>query len=208
MRHRNHQRENSDHFEPESGPESGPRRPSFRGRGPHGRGGGHDRGPRREHFGETGHEGPPPWVARRMRRGDIRTAMLAALQDGPGHGYELMARLGERSGGRWRPSPGSVYPMLQALQDEGLVTSEEADGKRVFSLTEAGVAVAAERVETAGDPWAGDSDDGRGSLWKAVAQFVAAAKQVGVNGSPELLTGAEAIVTDARRKLYQLLAEA
>jgi DNA-binding PadR family transcriptional regulator len=143
-----------------------------------------------------------------MRRGDIRTAMLSALQDGPGHGYELMNRLSERSGGRWRPSPGSVYPLLQALQDEGLVTAVEADGKRVFSLTETGRAAAAERAASGGPEFSFGGDDTHHNLRSSVMQLMAAAKMIGVNGSPEVMTKAEAIVTEARRKLYQLLAEA
>jgi DNA-binding PadR family transcriptional regulator len=143
-----------------------------------------------------------------MRRGDIRTAMLAALQDGPGHGYELMNRLSERSGGRWRPSPGSVYPLLQALQDEGLLTAVETDGKRVFSLTQAGIAAAAERAASGAPEFGGGADDTHHNLRSSVAQLMAAAKMVSVNGSPELMEKADAIVTDARRKLYQLLAEA
>jgi len=73
-----------------------------------------------------------------MRRGDIRTAVLLALKDGPAHGYEVMRRLEERSGGIWRPSPGSVYPTLQMLEDEGLVTAEPHEGTRTYELTEIG----------------------------------------------------------------------
>ena len=142
-----------------------------------------------------------------MRRGDIRTALLTALQDGPGHGYELMGRMGERTGGRWRPSPGSVYPTLAALQDEGLVTSAETDGKRVFSLTETGQAAATERAAAHGGAWMkGDPEEHK--LRSSVIQLMAAAKQVDMAGSPEQITQADAIVTEARRKLYQLLAEA
>src|SRR5262245_53094487 len=96
------------------------------GRGPHGRGRRHE------------HHGGPPWARRggRMRRGDIRTSLLAILEEGPGHGYELIQRLEEKSDGAWRPSPGSVYPTLQMLEDEGLVRSVERDGRRIFGLTE------------------------------------------------------------------------
>ena len=73
---------------------------------------------------------------RRMPRGAIRTAILVALRDEPGNGYEVMHRLEESSGGLWRPSPGSVYPHLQMLEDEGLVQSSEVDGSRTFTLTE------------------------------------------------------------------------
>jgi DNA-binding PadR family transcriptional regulator len=90
-----------------------------------------------------------------MRRGDIRTAVLAVLAEEPGHGYEVIQAIEEKSGGAWRPSPGSVYPTLQLLEDEGLARSTEQDGKRVYQLTETGLAEAAKRVEEAGGPpWA------------------------------------------------------
>src|SRR4051812_13132205 len=72
----------------------------------------------------------------RMQRGDIRTAVLAILAEEPGHGYDVIQRLEEKTDGVWRPSPGSVYPTLQLLEDEGLVRSIERDGKRVFEITE------------------------------------------------------------------------
>ena len=159
-----------------------------------------------------GPDGPGPWAGKRMRRGDIRTAVLSGLQDGPAHGYELMTKLSERTGGRWRPSPGSMYPTLQALQDEGLVTSTEADGKRVYELTETGRAAAAERAERAessGGSWElGGADPAQSKLRSATMQMVAAVRQVGMSDSPELHERAEAVITEARRKLYQLLAEA
>ncbi len=142
-----------------------------------------------------------------MKRGDIRTAVLSALQAGPGHGYELMTRLSERTGGRWRPSPGSVYPTLAALQDEGLVTSTETDGKRIFQLTAEGEAEASERLAAGGSPFDMGNDDEHHKLRTSVVQLLAATKQVGLSGDPELLKKAEVIVTEARRKLYQLLAE-
>ena len=81
----------------------------------------------------------------RAGRGDVRAAVLALLDEEPMHGYQMIQELGERSGGAWTPSPGSIYPALQLLQDEGLVTAAETDGKRVFSLTEAGREQAAKR---------------------------------------------------------------
>ena len=74
----------------------------------------------------------------RRRRGDIRTAILAVLAEGPGHGYDIITRLEDKSGGAWRPSAGSVYPTLQQLEDEGLATSAESDGKRIYTITAAG----------------------------------------------------------------------
>ena len=87
---------------------------------------GRGRGPR--HFHE--HFGGPGMGRRdgRRRRGDIRTALLAVLAEGSGHGYELMQRIEDKSEGAWRPSPGSVYPSLQLLEDEGLVRSFEREG--------------------------------------------------------------------------------
>src|ERR1700735_4256535 len=75
---------------------------------------------------------------RRMRRGDVRGEVLSALVDGPAHGYEVIRRLEERSGGRWRPSPGSIYPTLQMLEDAGLVRASEQDGRRTYTLTDDG----------------------------------------------------------------------
>ena len=78
-----------------------------------------------------------------VRRGDVRPAMLAMLNESPMHGYQLMRELEERTGGRWRPSAGSIYPTLQQLEDEGIVTASEQDGRRVFTLTDKGRKVAA-----------------------------------------------------------------
>ena len=74
----------------------------------------------------------------RVRRGDVRSAILALLDDRPMHGYEMITELDERTGGRWRPSAGSIYPTLQLLEDEGLVTAEEVEGRKVYSLTDSG----------------------------------------------------------------------
>src|SRR6202034_3143868 len=102
----------------------------------HGRHGGY-----RDERGSVGRGFGP---GRRMRRGDIRPLLMRALASGgPGHGYELMGRLEELSGGAWRPSPGSVYPTLQLLEDEGVIRSTETEGRRVYELTETGQAEAA-----------------------------------------------------------------
>lgn len=142
---------------------------------------------------------------RRMRRGDIRRAILSVLGEEPAHGYEVMRRLEARSGGIWRPSPGSVYPTLQMLEDEGLVRSEERDGTRVYELTEAG------RAEAAGEeggrpPW-DQGDRGRvTALREAAIGAMVAARQVSATGTPEQIERAVQIVDGARRELYRLLA--
>ena len=145
-----------------------------------------------------------------MRRGDVRSALLIALLDGPGHGYELIQHLEEKTEGRWRPSPGSVYPALQLLTDEGLVTATERDGKRTFELTDEGRAEATQRVESEGYPWEAMHRGGpdAGGLRAAVRDLHAAAKQVGLTGSKEAVEQATKILTDARKELYRLLADA
>src|SRR3954454_24975774 len=98
--------------------------------------------------GRRGRRGGP---CRRARRGDVRAAGLALLSERPLHGYAMIHYRGERTDGVWRPSPGSVYPALQLLEDQGLVTADAEAGKRLFSLTEAG----REEAAKAGDrkPW-------------------------------------------------------
>jgi DNA-binding PadR family transcriptional regulator len=173
------------------GPGGPPWERPLRGRGP--RGGGRGRG-----FGREG----------RRQRGDIRTALLALLAEEPGHGYDLIGRLDERSGGDWRPSPGSIYPTLQLLEDEGLARSVERDGKKVYEVTDAGRTEAASRIEAAGGPpWERSAGSGHGDLRLAVHAVGQAARQVAMGGDPDQLAKATEIVTEARKQLYRLLAE-
>ena len=143
-----------------------------------------------------------------MKHGDVRAAMLLALGDGPAHGYELGQRLERASGGSWKPSPGSIYPTLQALADEELVTAEDRDGKRIFTLTRKGIAAAKVR-EDRGDeaPWQGTLDGPAGELKEAMLALKQAAKQVGSVGTAEQCAQARAIVVEARRQVYELLAK-
>ena len=140
---------------------------------------------------------------RRMRRGDIRTAVLAVLAEEAGHGYEVIQALEEKSGGRWRPSPGSVYPTLQQLEDEDLVRSEEREGKRVYVITEAGREEAQRRLAESGAPWEDDGPDFRGN----VKLLFLAYKQVMMAGSPEQAEQANEIIANARKAMYRLLAD-
>jgi DNA-binding PadR family transcriptional regulator len=141
-----------------------------------------------------------------MRRGDIRLALIVALLDGPAHGYELIGRLEERSGGLWRPSAGSVYPTLQLIEEAGLVTGRDDEGKRVYELTDEG-RTAAERVRDRG-PWGADQTQptGQQALRRAVATTGLAARQVAMAGDDAQVEAATAIVTEARQRLYRLLA--
>jgi DNA-binding PadR family transcriptional regulator len=141
-----------------------------------------------------------------MRRGDIRRAILSTLQDQPAHGYEVMRRLEEISGGLWRPSPGSVYPHLQMLEDEGMVRSREEEGTRTFTLTEAGVAEAAKDVAS---PWQteGENDNQIRNLRHSVGQLMGAAKQLSAAGETAQVERGIAVIQKARKELYQILAE-
>src|SRR5262249_56649222 len=90
----------------------------------------------------------------RVRRGDVPLALLAVVAEQPRHGYEIIRELQERSGGMWHPSPGSIYPTLQMLEEQGLLSSEEGDRKRVYSITEEGRAHLEERRAKSGEaPW-------------------------------------------------------
>ena len=151
---------------------------------------------RRHHHGRGRHRGGP-WSGfgfggpggpfgrpQRARRGDVRAALLTLLAEEPRNGYQLMQEIERRSDGVWRPSPGSVYPALQQLEDEGLVQSDESEGRKRFHLTDA-------------------------------EQLPGVARQVGVAifqiaqvGTAEQLASAREVLTNARRSLYGILAEA
>ncbi|MFI0169469.1 PadR family transcriptional regulator [Streptomyces sp. NPDC017095] len=159
--------------------------------------------------------GPGPWGPRgrggprgRARRGDVRASILALLKDRPMHGYEMIQEIAERSGGAWKPSPGSVYPTLQLLEDEGLIASESEGGKKLFALTESGRTAAEEGPDA---PW---EEAGRGVDWEALGEIrqagsglMEAFAQVWKTGSKEQRAKALAVVNDARKKLYLILAE-
>jgi DNA-binding PadR family transcriptional regulator len=164
---------------------------------------------RRHGRSEHGHWDPGWRRGGRMRRGEIRTALLAVLAEGPGHGYEVMQTLEERSGGAWRPSPGSVYPTLQLLQDEGLVRSTEQDGKRIYEITDAGRAEAERRTDEAGGPpWAADrAGSTRGQLREAIVGVAQASQQIARMANESQMQRAIEILRDARKRLYQLLGE-
>jgi DNA-binding PadR family transcriptional regulator len=145
---------------------------------------------------------------RRARRGDVRAAALALLVERPMHGYEMIQELEERTGGVWRPSPGAVYPALQLLEDQGLVTAETADGKRRFQLTEAGREEAAKLP--ARKPWEEATegvDPGWAQLKKTIGPIVMAMHQVAEVGTPAQKTAAVELLAQLPRSLYALLAE-
>jgi DNA-binding PadR family transcriptional regulator len=153
----------------------------------------------------------PPWGGggKRARRGDIRSAILVLLREQPMHGYQMIQELAERTAGEWRPSPGSVYPTLQLLEESGLITGTELDGKRIFSLTPDGERVLDERGDQP-SPWASMKGESRGlfhDLKEAFPQLGAAAMQVVQTGSAEQAKATIEILVEARKKIYALLAE-
>jgi DNA-binding PadR family transcriptional regulator len=165
----------------------------------------HHRGPgeRPGHPGQHHREGRGPG---RARRGDVRAAVLALLGERPMHGYEMIQELDTRTGGVWKPSPGSVYPTLAMLEDEGLVRSQTVAGKKLFELTDAG-AEAQASVEEA--PWAAmvrDADPAQVQLREAVQTVFIAARQIAKIGTDEQKAKAVELITELRRALYLLLA--
>lgn len=145
----------------------------------------------------------------RARRGDVRAAILSLLNERPMHGYEMIRELESRSGGVWRPSAGSIYPTLQLLEDEGLITGEQSGGKRLFSLTEAGRAEA-EKQGTETPPWqevAEDISPPAFRLRDAAFQVGAAVLQVARAGNDDQVSRTLDVLNDARRRIYAILGE-
>ncbi len=142
------------------------------------------------------------------RRGDVRAAILVLLADQPMHGYEMIQQIAERSDGIWRPSPGSVYPTLQLLHDEGLITASETEGsKKLFELTEDGRA-AADKIET--PPWdeiAEGADPGHINLRAAMGQLFGAVAQSAHTASAEQQQRIVDVINNARREIYGILGE-
>ncbi len=148
-------------------------------------------------------------VAPRMSRGDVRAAVLTLLAEQPMHGYQLIGEIEQRSAGTWKPSAGSVYPTLQLLADEGLIVAEESNGRKTYSLTEAGRAEADESADRSA-PWesgARREHGAAGALPKAGIELAQAAAQVGRTGTPEQVQQAVTVLAEARRRLYAILAE-
>ena len=167
----------------------------------------------RHHHPRGGRPVPPEGPGRRHRggrgrapRGDVRAAALLLLAEEPMHGYQLMQAIAERSGGSWTPSPGAIYPTLSQLEDEGLVALTAEAGRKVVTLTDAGREYIEARRETWPDPFAGRGGSGA-DLRGLVHQVGGAVRQVATTGTDAQITAAAAILAEARRSLYLLLAE-
>jgi DNA-binding PadR family transcriptional regulator len=189
----------------------------------------HLRGAALHRMGRHGHHGPPfdprafwhgPWRGMgfgpggrrsRARRGDVRAAILLLLEEEPRNGYGLMEEIEARSGGAWRPSPGSVYPALSQLEDEGLIEADEGGGRRSFALTDAGRTYVAENRESLGSPW---DEAGEGvpsnfvELRTLIGQLGMATLQVAQSGDEKQIDEAKQVLANARKALYRVVAVA
>jgi DNA-binding PadR family transcriptional regulator len=142
-----------------------------------------------------------------MRRGAIRTAILAVLVDQPMHGYEIMNQLSERSGGRWRPSPGSVYPTLQQLVDEDLIAPVGEGRRTEFTLTDAGKAYVADHAEELGNAWNTDAQGSGPAFHESVGKLMGVIHQFRFSATEEQRNAAMEKLDETRRALYRILAD-
>ncbi len=163
---------------------------------PHGRGRRFRRG-----FGRDFSQGMGGWAGR-ARRGDVKYLVLEVVAEAPRHGYEIINAIEEKRG--FRPSAGSIYPTLQMLDDGGFVTSSEVDGKRVYTITDTGRELLANRsVDPDGDDDAGP--DARHKLKASTIKLGAAV--MGIRGSDDAtLDRVRAILDRARKEIYGILA--
>lgn len=184
-----------------------------RGRGPRDRGRGRAPGSHRGgHFarGEAMFRGGFPRSGRRLRRGDVRAAILLLLEEQPRNGYQLIQELTERSDGAWRPSPGSVYPVLQQLEDEGLIEPAPGESGKTFQLSAKGRESVERDRATLGKPWesaAADVSDAMAQLGSTLRQVAMATRQVMTAASENQVQRAVTVLSDARKALYKILAD-
>ncbi|HET6152177.1 MAG TPA: PadR family transcriptional regulator [Marmoricola sp.] len=174
--------------------------------------------------------GPPPWIGQmfgpqwgggpgggrggrrsRVRRGDVRPAILAVLGEAsePLNGYQVIQQIAERTDGVWKPSPGSVYPTIAQLVDEALV-EDAPGGRKTLQLSDTGRAYLTDNAEEIAAVWQSFEDDGtddHADLRQVIKQTVGAIVQVATAGTPAQQAKAVDILADTRRKLYGLLAE-
>ncbi len=194
--------------------------------------------PERRHTGGRRAGGPPPWLTEmlgfasggtqappqrgpKVRRGDVRTAIIDVLHrartaEEPINGYQVIQEISELSNGEWRPSPGSVYPTIQQLQDEGLVESDDERGRRTVRLTDTGVAWAEANTAELATVWApfaraeqpaAEQPSGQADIKSEIGQVVSAVWQLGTQGSEQQRRAALDVLVDTRRRLYGILAD-
>ena len=180
-------------------------------------------------WGGPGRQGPPPWVAGlfglaqagqhqprgpRVRRGDVRAAILDVLGEEPMNGYQIISQIAERTGGAWKPSPGSVYPTISQLEDEGLIEADDSHGRRTLRLTDEGRAYVEANTAELSAVWAPfeapERESGSrdySSLKPEIGQVMNAVWQIITTGTDQQKREAIDVLVETRRKLYGLLAE-
>ena len=182
-------------------------------------------------FGGSGHQGPPPWVAGlfgmggrgdssrgpRVRRGDVRSAILDVLRTAAEtgeqvNGYQVIQQIGERSGGAWKPSPGSVYPTIQLLHDEGLLETDDESGRKSLRLTAQGATHVTEHADELAAVWRPFDRTDRATgeyadVKPEIGQVMGAVWQIVTQGSEGQRQAAVDVLVDTRRKLYGILAD-
>jgi DNA-binding PadR family transcriptional regulator len=144
----------------------------------------------------------------RARRGDVRAAVLLALEESPMHGYQLIQEIDERSGGVWRPSPGAIYPALALLEDEGLVTIAVDNGRKMASLTDAGRGYIDENRDSLGDPFTVEGPNpAAAEIADLVRDLMIAAKVLARSANDEQLARIRDLLAQTRRDFYRILAD-
>jgi DNA-binding PadR family transcriptional regulator len=159
--------------------------------------------------------GPPmgwAWTrpAPKVKRGDVRAAALSLLAEGPRNGYQIIQEIAERSGGLWKPSPGSVYPALQQLEDEGLIQAGQTGGRKVYQLTDEGQAYVEGHADELAAPWAAVAetlDDGAVEVHALLGQLHMAVGQATQAATPAQINEVRKVLGNARRAIYAILAE-
>ncbi len=163
-----------------------------------------DHGPHRGHGGghRHGHGG-------RGRRGDVRNSILALIAESPMNGYQLIQAIAERSQGLWKPGAGSIYPALGLLVDEGMLIENEIDGKKSFSLSEAGKNYCNQNAAELAAPWERVAGPGRGvpELRQEMKQLDDAVRHVAMGGDTDAMAKVRDILSGARKDIYRLLAD-
>jgi DNA-binding PadR family transcriptional regulator len=170
-------------------------------------------------WGQTSGSQPPSGTSPRARRGDVRLAILSALADAarrgePVNGYQVIQQIADRSNGSWRPSPGSVYPTIQQLADEGLVETDDERGRKTLRLTADGERYTTERADELDAVWAPferahqrTSTGASGDLKSEIGQVMSAVWQIVTQGSDTQRRAAIGVLVDTRRALYGILAD-
>ncbi len=179
-------------------------------------------------WGRPGRQGPPPWVAGlfglaqgeqqhrgpRVRRGDVRAAILDVLAAEPMNGYQVISQIADRTQGAWKPSPGSVYPTIQQLEDEGLIEADDERGRRTLRLSDEGRAYVEANAAELAAVWApfGEPEPSRdtgdfSNLKPEIGQVMNAVWQIITTGTEQQKREAIEVLVDTRRKLYGLLAD-